>query len=101
MSFTTQITSPLSGVEHHIVFFAPADDSGGPSPVVALQIPEAGRPLIRRAWREAQARSARLIILCDTEDQASAIAARAAASLPHHRRVSLERALAGGWGALQ
>ena len=37
----------------------------------------------------------------DTREQADDIAERAAAALPKHRRIALERARAGMWGALQ
>jgi hypothetical protein len=50
----------------------------------------------------AQARGlkARVLFICDTHEQAEAMAKRAAALLPEHRRLSLDRAEAGAW-ALQ
>jgi hypothetical protein len=64
-----------------------------------VQIPEARRPEIRRGLKAARCRQARLIFLCNTADQADRIAITAAAALPAHRRIALERALAGGWGS--
>jgi len=101
MSWPTKIpaayTAPL-GLELHVVLFEPANDRGGRSAVVGVQIPEATRPLIRRGLEEARRRRARLIFLCDTAEQADRIAATAAAALPDHRRIAIERAAAGRWG---
>jgi hypothetical protein len=97
VSWATRVVNPYNGATNHVVFFDPAADRSGPCPVVRLEIPEARRPTIRGAFKEAQQRRARLIIVCDTTEQADAIAASATASLPHHRRVALERALEGGW----
>ena len=85
----------------HIVFFAPLNDRGGAANCVAVNIPEAGGRLIRTAMRRARQGRARVLFVCDTVDQAAAIAHRAARLLPRHRRVPYEKAEAGAWGPPQ
>ena len=81
----------------HFVVFQPTNDSGGIADFVAVSIPEASHQL---AASMAQARhyNARVLLICDTRAQAKAAARTVAELLPSHRRVSLERAQAGGFG---
>lgn len=85
-------TAPF-GVPHaHFVAFQPNDDRDGANNVIGVCIPEATSQDIAAALAETMRLRARLIFLCDTKKQARRIARIAAASLPTHRRVALERA---------
>jgi hypothetical protein len=98
---TKRWTTLRAPCPYHIVTLEPHDDRGGWHPVVGLQIPEASEALIRRGFAEARLRRARMIILCDTREQAdwiAGIAGRVGRELPDHRRIALERAAAAGWG---
>ena len=85
--------------ELHGVLFEPDDDRGGMRDTIAVQIPEASRQCVRRACRLATQLRARVSFICDTVEQAEQTAGRVARWLPHHHRISLERAREGGWGA--
>jgi hypothetical protein len=80
----------------HAVLFAPRTDRGGPRAVVGLLIPE-GETMIDRALAEAR-RGRRLVVLCDSRQQADEIAGIVTRALSGHRRVPLSAAAAGGWG---
>jgi hypothetical protein len=86
--------------EVHAVFFEPIDDRGGTSKCVAVQIPETPSDKIAGAMAFATRTKARVVFLCDTRDQADAVATLASAALTAHRRVPYERAEAGAWGLL-
>src|SRR5262245_17459905 len=87
--------------ELHAVFFTPKDDTGGCRGVVAVQIPETTNDLFAHAMGVATQGQARVVFICDTAAQACKVARKAANMLPNHCRVSMERAQAGAWGALQ
>src|SRR5215470_14922046 len=93
---------PTYGIvpELHGVFFAPLDDRDGPRACVALQIPEASPEQIRWGLAETAKRRARLLFVCDTQQQAEDAAALAASKLPLHRRIPYERARAGKFGPM-
>jgi hypothetical protein len=85
--------------EAHGVFFQPISDRGGPiGNTVVVSIPETPDAKITGALALAMRTNARMAFLCDTRNQAEAIAGRAGAALPTHRRVAYERAEAGAWG---
>jgi hypothetical protein len=81
----------------HVVFFQPLSDRGGACPCVSVQIPEASQHAVKAAMAHARQSKARVMFMCDTHDQAVAIANRASALLPNHRRVPYERAEAAAW----
>ena len=85
--------------EYHFAIFQPCDDSGGLSNCVAVSIPEAADQLAD-AMRQARHHKARVLLICNTREQAKAAALTVAELLPEHRRVSLERSEVGGY-ALQ
>jgi len=62
----------------HVVFFQPQGDRGGLCNVVTFMIPESTRQQIRHGLAAARSRRARVIFVCDTADQADAIAKLAA-----------------------
>src|SRR5258705_13833407 len=84
--------------ELHIVLFEPNDDRPGRRETVMVQIPEASRQQVRQALKQANKLRARLGFICDTREQADAIAETAGTALSSHRRIAYERAEAGGWG---
>ncbi len=81
----------------HAVFFQSRADRGGISPAVMVMIPEAADKLTT-ALAQAHTLKARLVIVCDTEEQARDAKQAAHELLPDHREVSLCRAQAGAWG---
>jgi hypothetical protein len=93
------LTAAFGVAELHAVFFQPSDDLGGPRDCVAIQIPEATADELSLALQTANRRKARVMVLCDTAEQA-ADAAGLATHLACHLQVSLERAEAGGWWTL-
>jgi hypothetical protein len=80
--------------ELHVVFLQHRRDHGGFCPSVTLMVPEE-QHLLEDAAREAHARRARVLLLCDTAERALEIKERARRLLPEHREVSIERAAAG------
>lgn len=93
------LTAKGGVAELHVVCFEPIDDHGGRRPVVCISVPEASRQTIRKGLKIAARREARVLILCDTAEQAITVGAMAP-RLRRHRRVPYERAEAGGWGRL-
>ncbi len=83
--------------ELHAVFFQHRADRGGASTSVMVMIPEAADKLTA-ALVQAQKLRARLVVVCDTEEQARDAKQAATKLLPDHREVSLSRAQAGAWG---
>jgi hypothetical protein len=94
-------TRSLGCDELHGVFFTPSEDFGGSRGVVVVQIPETPDELFVAAMKVATQSRARVVFFCDTLAQARKVARKAAKMLPNHCRVSMERAQAGAWGALQ
>ena len=92
-----EYTRPFGCDELHAVFFQYRADRGGVSPTVMIMIPEATDKLTA-ALMQAHKLQARLIIVCDTEEQAADAKQVALDLLPDHREVSLSRAEAGAWG---
>ncbi len=90
-------TRPFGCENLHAVFFQSCADRGGVSPAVAIMIPEALDKLTA-ALKQVHKTGARLIILCDTKEQAANAKQAAVDLLPDHREVSLNRAEAGVWG---
>ena len=90
-------TRPFGCENLHAVFFQSCADRGGVSPAVMVMIPEAADKLTA-ALKQAHEMGARLLILCDTEEQAADAKQVALVLLPDHREVSLSRAEAGAWG---
>ena len=91
-----EYTRPFGCDELHAVFFQYRADRGGVSPTVMIMIPEATDKLTT-ALMQAHNLQARLIIVCDTEEQARDAKQAAHELLPDHREVSLSRAEAGAW----
>jgi hypothetical protein len=87
--------------ELRAVFFTPNDDTGGCRGVVVVQIPETTDELFAHAMEVATQIRARVVFLCNTVAQAYKVARKAAKILLNHCRVSMERAQAGAWAALQ
>ncbi len=81
----------------HAVFFQYRADRGAISPAVMVMIPEAADRLIA-ALTQARNLQARLVVVCDTEEQARDAKQAATKLLPDHCEVSLSRAEAGAWG---
>lgn len=104
MRWTTRVdpkyTAPFGVPNAHFVAFQPNDDRGGASNVIGVSIPEATSGDIAAALIETMRLQARLIFVCDTRRQTRQIARIAAANLPTHHRVALERAELGRWGSL-
>lgn len=104
MPWTTRVdpkyTAPFGVPNAHFVAFQPNDDHGGASNVIAVSIPETPPQDIAAALERTVRLQARLIFICDTRQQARQIARIAAANLPTHHRVALERAELGKWGQL-
>ncbi len=92
-------TRPFGCEGVHAVFFQSRADRGGVSACVAIMIPEAIDDLTR-ALKQAHKTAARLIILCDTGEQAVLAKKVAHEFLPDHREVSMSRAEAGAWGVI-
>ena len=63
-------TRPFGCENLHAVFFQSCADRGGVSPSVAIMIPEAADKLTA-TLKHAHEMGARLLILCDTEEQAA------------------------------
>jgi hypothetical protein len=84
--------------EVHAVLFQPTGDRGGSANVVAFMIPEATPAEIALGLAVARDVPARVVMVCESAEQAKDMAALARAKLPDHRRVPLERAAEGGWG---
>lgn len=82
--------------EAHAVFFQHRADRGGPAPAMSILIPEA-MSYLDAALQEAHQLRARVIIVCDTAEQAAAARSRAITLLPNHRPVAMTRAQAGAW----
>jgi hypothetical protein len=82
--------------ELHALFFQHSADRGGIAHCVSVLIPEAEHRL-EIALEQARQLKARVVIVCDTAEQAKAARARSAPLLPDHHEVSLERAAAGAW----
>src|SRR3954454_22590809 len=97
--FPPEYTRRYGCAELHGALFQHRTDRGGPAPAIAIMIPE-GRDQLGTALREARRCKARVMFNCDTQEQAEEMAQLAARELPRHRRVSIERAFAGGWGFL-
>ena len=81
----------------HAVLFQSCSDRGGVKPSVAIMTPEALDDLTA-ALKQAHNLQARLVILCDTEEQAADAKQVAVELLPDHQEASLRRAEAGAWG---
>ena len=90
-------TRPFGCENLHAVFFQSYADRGGVSPAVMVMIPE-GADKLTTALMQVHKLQARLLILCDTEEQAADAKQVALDLLPDHREVSLSRAEAGAWG---
>lgn len=84
--------------ELHVVLFQPKADAGGGKPCVLIEVPEAPASQIVVALGQAVSMGARVLIVCDTGNQAMEMAKFAGLLLPTHKRVSYERAEAGDWG---
>lgn len=84
--------------EAHGVFFQPISDQGGIRTAIVVNIPETPNAKVTEAMALATQTNARMTFLCDTRNQAEAIAGRASAALPTHRRLAYERVEAGAWG---
>ena len=82
--------------ELHAVFFQHRGDPGGVSPSVMIMIPE-GADKLTAALVQTRNLQARLVIVCDTEEQALDAKRAVHDQLPDHREVSLCRAQAGAW----
>ncbi len=83
--------------ELHTVFFQHRADRGGASTSVMVMIPEAADKLTA-ALVQARNLQARLVSVCDTEEQARDAKQPALECLSDHRELSLCRAQAGAWG---
>jgi hypothetical protein len=81
----------------HAVCLQHRSDTGGIANCVAIQIPE-GQGSFDLAMKQARIFEARVVFICDTAGQARKALKRALKALPDHRSVSLELAMAGGWG---
>ncbi len=92
-----EYTRPFGCDELHAVFFQYRADRGSVSSTLMVMIPEAADKLTT-ALMQAHKLQARLLILCDTEEQARDAKQAAHELLPDHREVSLSRAEAGAWG---
>ncbi len=92
-----KFTRPWGCENLHAVFFQYRADRGGASPAIMVMIPEAADKLTT-ALMQANKLQARLVIVCDTEEQARDAKEAAHDFLPDHREVSLSRAEAGAWG---
>ncbi len=90
-------TRPFGCENLHAVFFQSCADRGGVSPAVMVMIPE-GADKLTTALMQVHKLQARLLILCDTEEQAVDAKQVALDLLPNHQVVSLSRAAAGAWG---
>jgi hypothetical protein len=95
-----ELTAAFGCPEVHFVAFQQSDDAGGPRTSVILQIPGVSRQVVNKALRVARDQLTRVAAACDTRAQADAFVERATRLLPHHRRISFERAGAGQWGTL-
>ena len=90
-------TRPFGCENLHAVIFQSCADRGGVSPAVVIMIPEEVDKLTE-SLKQAHKLRARLLLLCDTEEQAAVAKQVALDILPDHREVSLSRAEAGAWG---
>jgi hypothetical protein len=92
-------TTRVPGVPWHLAVLMPVGDTGGDRHRVIVTIPEA-----LTAWQDAmsaaRALEARVTLICDSRRQAEDAAKAAARDLPEHRRIAIDRAFAGAWGAL-
>src|SRR4029077_8221192 len=82
--------------ELHAVFFQHRNDPGGSCDSVCVEVPE-GMSFFRQAMEVARERRARVLLMCNTRNQADAVARLVSNSLKDHRRVSIERARSGVW----
>jgi hypothetical protein len=90
-----------SGVpELHMTLFEPLNDRERLNHAVSMMVPETSQLEMRHAINVAIKAKARVDFLCDTAEQAEAMAAYAAPLLPGHRRIAYERAAAGQWGPI-
>jgi hypothetical protein len=90
-----------SGVpDLHMTLFEPLNDPGTVNHAVSMMVPETSQLEMRHAINIAIKAKARVDFLCDTAEQAEAMAAYAAPLLPGHRRIAYERATAGQWGPM-
>ena len=92
-----QWTTRAPGMRWHVAVLAPRADAGGERPGVTVEVPEA-LPHWPDAMESVRELDARVTFLCTTRQQAEDAARAAARDLPTHRRVPLERVLAGSWG---
>jgi len=76
----------------------PVEERGGVNHSISISIPETPKIEIRLALNAAIKAQARTSFMCDTAEQAEAMAAYAAPLLSGHRRIAYERAEAGKWG---
>lgn len=92
-----KMTALFGLAELHVAVFQPNSDPGGAAPVVAISIPENEAFLPSACATATAIGSARVVLVCDTHEQADATAEEAAAMLPKHRRVALDRLETGDW----
>jgi hypothetical protein len=81
----------------HLVLFERKNDNDDNRDLLVIIVPEHH---IETQLTYAHTGQERVAFLCDTAERAQYIAALATANMPDHRRISLERARAGGWGRL-
>jgi hypothetical protein len=94
------MTSQYGLPETHVAMFEPVPERGGLNHTVSIMIPETSQIERRLALSMAVKARARTSFICDSGEQAEAMAAYAAPLLPGHRRIAYERAEAGQWGRL-
>jgi hypothetical protein len=92
----TEHARPFGLEELHCALFQHRADRGGSSSAISVQVPEAA-DLIPTAAKLAWRHSVRVLLLCDTADQAVAARRQFAKLAPRHREVSLARAEVGAW----
>jgi hypothetical protein len=74
---------------HTLLFYHRTDRGEGNHDSVAIQVPE-DNAVIDRMLKRARALKARVVICCDTREQADDAAARVSRELPRHTRRPLE-----------
>lgn len=80
----------------HLGCWRPVDDNGGIRDCAVLTLPE-GAHLIGSALMHAHARGARFLVVADTSQQVGEVLQHVERLLPKHERISIERAMCGGW----
>jgi hypothetical protein len=65
-----------------------------------IQVPEASAVEVQHAFETAARFQMRVVIICDTAEEAAEFAQLATTKLPLHKRVALERAKVGAVGPL-